>query len=228
MKCRYVFMLMLFFGSVSAQQDDSAGRIMYTPDFEFKDGLFIHFEQVKQNHPISKSLIISSVAYDDPEFFQKVLDSRVIQYFDELGTAQEIPVEDIWGFSQNGTLYINMNDGYYRVTIIGSICHFVASLTTYDPYYNSYYPYGSRYYSPYYPYSPYSGRTSTELRQYLLDFSTGEVMDYDVPELEILLMADPELHDEYASLRRRQKKQQKFLYIRKFNERNPLYFPTGP
>ena len=201
---------------------------MYTPDFAFKEGIFLHFDQVRQNHPIPKSVIITSIPYDDPDFFEKVLDNKIVQYFDELGSVQEIPVNDIWGFSQNGTLYINMNDGYYRITIIGSICHFVATLTTYDPYYNSYYPYASPYYYPYNPYSPYSGNTSKELRQYLLDFSTGEVLDYDVPELEVLLMADPELHDEYASLGRRKKKQQKFLYVRKFNERNPLYFPADP
>ena len=49
-------------------------------------------------------------------------------------------------------------------------------------------------------------------------------MEYDVASVEVLLMKDPELHDEYVTLRNRKKKQLKFLYIRKFNERNPLYF----
>ena len=61
------------------------------------------------------------------------------------------------------------------------------------------------------------------MRQYLLDFDTGEVMDYEKDNLEILLMKDPELHDEYSQLGRKKQKQLKFLYIRKFNERNPLY-----
>lgn len=201
--------------------------IRYTPDFKFKDGIFLTFEQVRQNNPIPKSLIVSKVLYDDPDFYDRILQGSNIQFFDKLGTVQEVKVRTIWGYSQNGILHINVNDGFYRITIIGKICHFVADLTTHNNYYNPYsYSYAYPYYYPYYnPYSSYPDRRTTEMRQYLLDFTTGDVMDYDVPEIEVLLMADPELHDEYTSLSRRKRKQSKFLYIRKFNERNPLYFP---
>jgi hypothetical protein len=57
-----------------------------------------------------------------------------------------------------------------------------------------------------------------------MDFSTGKVMEYDVAGVEVLLMKDPELYDEFVSLRKKKKKQLKFMYIRKFNEKNPLYF----
>jgi len=40
-------------------------------------------------------------------------------------------------------------------------------------------------------------------------------------------MADPELHDEFSGLSKKKKKQMKFLYIRKFNEKNPLFFPVS-
>jgi len=62
------------------------------------------------------------------------------------------------------------------------------------------------------------------MKQFILDFDTGKVMDYNVQSLEIALMRDPELYDEYIVLSSRKKKQLKFLYIRKFNERNPVYF----
>jgi hypothetical protein len=127
---------------------------------------------------------------------------------------------------------VNVNEDFYRITIVGSICHFVASLTTYSnygsPYYSGYgYPYGS-YYDPYSPYSsPYANSGNTELKQYLLDFKTGNILEYDVKSIELLLMADPELHDEFAALNNKKQKQMKFLYLRKFNERNPLYFPKN-
>ena len=57
---------------------------------------------------------------------------KKIQVFDNLGTKQEISTKNFWGFSRNGVLYINVNEDYYRITIVGSICHFVASLTTYN------------------------------------------------------------------------------------------------
>jgi hypothetical protein len=212
-------------------QQDTLKMIKYTPDFKFKEGIFLNFEQVKENNPIPKSSVITTVAYDNPDFFDLVLKEKKIQVFDNLGSKQEIPVKNLWGFSRNGVLYINLNDGSYRITIIGSICHFVASLTTYNNSYNSYpyYSYGYPYYG--YPYSsynsPYSGTQSSEMRQYLLDFKTGNVVEYDVESVELLLMADPELHDEFMALDKKKQKQMKFLYIRKFNERNPLYFPNN-
>lgn len=225
-----LFVLLPVFALARAQQPDSVRAIKYSPEFKFKEGIFVSFDQVKQNNPIPKSRIITAVPYDDPDFFDKVLKEKKIQLFDNLGTKQEIQIRNIWGFSRNGVLYINHNDGYFRITIIGNICHFVASLTSYsrdryNPYSYGYgYPYSySPYYNPYY--SPYSNNSNVEMKQYLLDFKTGNIVDYTEESVELLLMADPVLHDEFASLSKKKQKQLKFLYIRKFNEKNPLYFP---
>ena len=69
--------------------------------------------------------------------------------------------------------------------------------------------------------------TTSEMRQYLYDFDTGNVYEYDEEALEMLLMKDPELHDEFAQLSKKKRRQLKFLYLRKFNERNPLYIPKS-
>ncbi len=212
-------------------QDDSSTLVKYTPGFKFEEGVFLNFGQVKLNRPILKSQIITSIPYDDPDFYDLILKEKKIDLFDNLGSKQEISTKNLWGYSRNGVLYVNVNNDYYRITIVGSICHFVASLTTYDnygsPYYSSYgYPYGGYPYSPYSPYS-YGNQGNTELKQYLLDFKTGNILEYNVKSIEILLMADPELHDEFAALNGKKQKQMKFLYLRKFNERNPLYFPKN-
>lgn len=226
-----VILLLFFAGifNIVAAQTDSSRLIRYTPEFRFKEGVFLSFEQVRQNDPVLKSRIITSMPYDDPDFFERILKEKKIQVFDNLGTKHEINTKNLWGFSRNGVLYINQNEGYFRITIIGGICHFVASLTTYNNAYNPYYNYGYPYYgySSYPYYSPYSNTTNSEMRQYLLDFKTGNVLDYNEEGIELLLMADPVLHDEFASLRKKKQKQLKFMYIRKFNERNPLYFPKN-
>jgi hypothetical protein len=227
----WIFILLTGMNSqVYSQADSSADLVKYTPGFKFEEGIFLNFDQVKQNKPISKSQIITSIPYDDPDFYDRILQEKKIELYDNLGSKQEIGTKNIWGYSRNGVLYVNVNDDFYRITIVGSICHFVASLTTYSnygsPYYSSYgYPYGN-YYDPYSPYSPQNGG-NTELKQYLLDFKTGNILEYDVQSIEILLMADPELHDEFAALNNKKQKQLKFMYLRKFNERNPLYFPKS-
>jgi hypothetical protein len=61
------------------------------------------------------------------------------------------------------------------------------------------------------------------LKQFLLDFNSGNVFEYETKSVEMLLMPDPELHDEFSRLRSKKKQQLRFMYVRKFNERNPLY-----
>jgi len=64
------------------------------------------------------------------------------------------------------------------------------------------------------------------MNQHLFDFETGEVLDYNTESVEVLLIKDPELYDEYQALKNRKKKQMKFVFIRRYNEKHPLYFPA--
>ena len=211
-------------------QADSAESVLYTPEFKFEDGVYMSFGQLKTNNPIPKSRLITDVDFDDRDFFEEVLDNKYIYFYDRFGMRQQLKTEDVWGFSRNGVPYIAMDDSYYRITVIGSICHFVATVTTYDTRYNDPYYYNPYYFNAYNRYGGYypTSRSSSEMRQYLLDFETGNLLEYNVNSLQVLLMKDPELHDEYSQLRRKKKRQLKFLYLRKFNERNPLYIPVQP
>jgi hypothetical protein len=214
------------------------GMVKYTPDFRFNDGIYINFDQVKINSPIPKAKLLTSIDYNDREFFKKILEGDKIYFYDNMGIRQEIPKNTIWGYSRNGVLYVQVQDNFNRITFVGSICHFVADITTYDSrsygspygYYDPYYsPYGySNYYNPYNPYySPYrSNMNRNELKQYLINFESGKVLEFDVENTELLLMKDNKLYDEYVQLSRKKKKDLMFVYIRKFNENNPLYIPV--
>jgi hypothetical protein len=65
------------------------------------------------------------------------------------------------------------------------------------------------------------------MHQFIMDFDSGKIYDYNEESMEVLLMRDPELHDEYMGLSKKKKQQLKFFYIRKFNERNPLMLPLN-
>jgi hypothetical protein len=234
--------MMQFAANLFAQSDSVSSLVKYTTDFKFKEGFYLNFEQVKRNKPLPKSRVLTSVDYKSNTFFDQVTESQTLTYFDDFGNSQDVEISKIWGYCKNGLLYINVFGSFNRVTIIGNICHFVANVVTYSNRYNSPYGYGgyspygygSPYgYSPYgyspYGYSPYGygspGYRNTELKQFLMDFNNGKVMEYETKSVELLLMTDPELHDEFARLRSKKKKQLQFMYVRKFNERNPLYLP---
>lgn len=240
------FAVIPFFSLVPLNSQEKEGMVKYTPDFRFKDGIYLNFDQVKLNSPVPKAKILTSMDYNDKEFFKKLFESEKVYFYDAMGIRQEVPKKDIWGYSRNGILYIQVQESFTRITFVGSICHFVADITTYDShYYNS--PYGG-YYDPYSYYSPYSsygygnyyspygsyyspyGRNNpsrNEVRQYLIDFETGKILEFNLESTLLLLMKDNKLYEEYVQLPRKKKKELMFVYIRKFNENNPLYIPVN-
>jgi len=239
---RKFFSMSLFLLGISLQYlsgQEKEGMVKYTPEFKFIDGIYLNFDQVKLNSPIPKAKLLTSIDYNDREFFKKILQINKIYFYDNMGVRQEIVKNTIWGYARNGVLYVQIQENFNRITFVGSICHFVADITTYDSrYYNSHYGYYDTYYSPYgygsyyntyNPYySPYrqSNVARNELKQYLIDFESGKVMEFDVENTELLLMKDSQLYEEYVQLSRKKKKELMFVYIRKFNEKNPLYIPV--
>ncbi len=234
-----------FIGSIAQERE---GMTEYAPGFKFKDGVYLSFEQVKNNDPIPKAKILTSADYNDKEFFKDLMAADKIYFYDNLGVRQEIDKSNIWGYSRNGILYIQVQGNFNRITFVGSISHFVADILTYDSrYYNPYgyggyydpYYYRYPYYSPYsyygnsyYPYgsyySPYSRNMArSEIKQFIVDFDSGKVLDFDLDNTQLLLMKDARLYEEFVRLPRKKKKELMFVYIRKFNENNPLYLPVN-
>jgi len=209
-----------------AQDSTKVKKVKYTPDFKFTDGIYLSFEDVKHNNPIIKERIITDINYNDYAFFEKLLDGKEsIIVLDAMGLRKEISVDKIWGFSQNGILFIRWNDAFNRIPVVGSISHFIADKTYIQT--HSSYPYNNYYYNPYNPYGygyPQDYQTKqTELRQYLLDMETGKVIDYTDKNIEVILMRDPELYQEFMNLKKKERKKLKFVFLRKYNERHPLY-----
>ena len=233
-------------GMIMAQQGDTL--VQYNPDFKFRDGIYLNFDMVKTNNPIPKAKLFTSVDYNDKDFFDQVISSEKIYFYDNMGVRQEIEKDNIWGFARNGVLYVKIQSTFNRITFFGSIIHFVADVTTttqgynpygyYDPYYSPYRsfyspyyysPYSSRYYDPYYsggyPYRTNSSRT--DLQMFMIDFETGKSYEYNLENLEALLMRDPELYEEFVSLRNKSQKKLMFVYLRKYNEKHPVMLPSG-
>lgn len=223
-----VILAFLFIFSIGlSAQSDSVIKVKYTPDFRFKDGIFLNFNQVKNNSAIPASRIQSNTDPYDMNFFKHLVEEQNITYFNEFGSQNDIKTENIWGFAQDGKLYINYNGEFNRIPIVGRIGHFISDITVYesynDPYYRNYY---DNYYNSYYN-RPYNRTTrSKEMRQYLINFVSGEVMDYRREEVKVILMEDSELFDEFSNLRKRKQKDLMFFFIRRFNEKYPLYIPA--
>ncbi len=69
--------------------------------------------------------------------------------------------------------------------------------------------------------------TRSDVKQFIFDFESGKVMDFDLENTKLMLMKDEQLYEEFVLLPRKKQKELMFVYIRKFNEKNPLYIPEA-
>lgn len=198
--------------SVSAQQK----VIQYTKDFEFKNGVYLSIFNFRNNNPIPVSKIIFNSNKGDKYFLKYVLDKNSFTYIDSTGKEQEVKTESIWGYCSNGIIHISHGIDYNRVTIIGSICHFVATIPMKvgmsDPF---------NYNDPFYNPQQYTYVSE----QFVLDYESGKVLEFNVTNMETLLSRDETLYKEFTALKKKQKRDSIFLYLRKYNEKRPIYFP---
>ena len=64
------------------------------------------------------------------------------------------------------------------------------------------------------------------MQQYFLVFRTGEILEYNATNLEKIIADDKELSEEYKGLSKRKKNSKLFYYMRRYNEKHPLYIPV--
>ena len=190
--------------------------VQYTKDFEFRNGIYLSFLDFKNNNPIPSSKIVSDYNKNSHEFFDKVLSKNTFTCVDGFGKEQTLNTNEMWGYCQSGLIYIHHGTDFNRVTIIGSICHFVATVPMKvgisDPFYYDQ-PFGT----------PQQYIYVSE--QFILDFESGKVLSFNVDNMEGILQRDETLYKEFTALKKKKKRDMIFVYLRKYNEKHPIYFP---
>ena len=187
--------------------------VQYSRDYEFREGIYLTVEQFKADAPVTKQFIVTSIPKGELDFFYQLTEQKKITYTDKEGKEQTVQTSAIWGYCQNRSVYINMNNEFNKLNVIGAICHFTASVRTTVGYRDPMsYSYGIN-------------NTVDEIRQFVLDTKTNKVYDFDVRNMEMLLKSDPGLYNQFIMLKKRNKANSIFVYLRKYNEKHPLYFP---
>ena len=97
--------------------------------------------------------------------------------------------------------------------VFGSICYLVANVTVYYP----------GIYDPMMGY-PMGGGRGRELREFLMNFYDGQVREFRMDLVDTLLSRDAAIYRDYQKLGRRQRKEQTYRFIRRYNESHPVFF----
>ena len=209
-KAGWLALLCVFCSGFLAAQQDS---LQYIQGFSFQQGIYLNFEQFRTNHPVPKSDIVFDADTSRLDFIKLALSKDNVQWRDSSGNIQTTKLISLWGYSENNAVYIRMGYSFNRIMVIGSICHFTAYVTNYMSTGPGTYP------------NQQYGAPVESLQQFVLDMKTGATYDFNSNTMLYLLSRDPQLYGEFSALKKRKRREQIFIFLRKYNERHLLYFP---
>ncbi len=215
---RYVLFLSFFcFLQIQLRAQDS---VAYAKDFRLYEGLYLSYQDFRYNWPIPKEKINTKINKDQLDFYSKLLEEQeMIDYIERDGAEAKVKTEKVWGYCQNNIIYINQDNNFFRIPVFGAISNFIGTVEVvgyspgYDPFMNA-------------PMNSTPAKTR-EIRQYLFDFYSGEIVQFSIEKLEEYLKRDEAIYKEFNALNKKKKKEFATKYIRMYNEKHVVYFPKG-
>lgn len=215
---RYVLFLLFFcFSQFLVRAQDS---VAYTKDFRLYEGLYLSYQDFRYNWPIPKEKISTKINKDQLDFYSKLVEEQeMIDYTERDGAEAKVKTEKVWGYCQNNMIYINQDNNFFRIPVFGAVSNFIGTVEVvgyspgYDPFMNA-------------PINSTAAKTR-EIRQYLFDFYSGEIVQFSIEKLEEFLKRDEVIYKEFSALNKKKKKEFATKYIRMYNEKHAVYFPKG-
>lgn len=189
-------------------QAESPG-VVFSADFQFREGLYLHFADWKRNAPLPKARIITLYDTLAPYFFEDLLSQAWISYYDEAGQMRQIRSAKVFGYCQGNLIFTRNHD---EIGVIGAIClvNEVKKVTAIQ----------RRLISVAFPLLP----QNDNINIFIIDFEGNRKLFYNRRNMEEILRRDPALFSDYQNTKGRWKdKMHPFIAL--YNERHPIYFP---
>jgi len=253
---RKLFLVILLFRyfSVLAQTDS----VKYTEDFVFKDGIYITFQDFKNNNPPLTPENFKKYNPDVDYFGEKLsgpqIKKRVLDFPVNKDSTGNIFSDSVFAYVINSTPFIlkeistpDLNLGiiphpknykikeviFYKFFKLGKLSliypeskrirfnkdSLSKSLVSIEE---------DNYHAPFF--DSYGFNTDRETKftsskLYILSFDSGNIYKFKLKFFSMLLeKKDKELFKEFSKLSKGQQEDVMFLYVKKLNERKPIYF----
>lgn len=169
------------------------------------DGVYSSFSAFRAGKPsLTKDQMVKS---GSQEFtIRQWVNSEKLLFRDASGEPVSFERRDFWGYVENGTLYIFLGNKFHKITVLGSISYFLESYPTVKG-------------NP----SPVVTESRATSAYRLLDMETGDILDYDISNLQQLLEPDEELFNEFkAIVSQKTKRKRMYSYMERYNKKYPL------
>jgi hypothetical protein len=186
---------------------------------KFRDGVYTNIGMVEKNSPIPSTWIVTDMDVNDRNFYKKLIRADEIVFYDDNGVRTLLNTKSIWGYSYNGDLHINVGGAFHKIDFVGRYSHFFASKTTYYPN-----PLLGGYFTLDF-WSTQPILITARHEEYLVDIMENKVWKFDVDGLERVLNKDPQLWNEFTTLKKQEKIHLKYVFLKRYNEKYPLDIP---
>lgn len=190
-----------------------------------KDGLYLSFDDFRYNNPIPPIYLINSLDIRDPNYLDSVVDLPEIKYYDHLEEERTVKPEALWGYCRGGKPFINSDDQWARITVVGSLCHFTTLVEKIE--YQRPDVYGGGYQNVYPNSSGFHPVeiVTTELVENMIDLQTASNSRFTIETLKMALQRDDALYKDFVALKKREQKDLLFRYLILFNKKHQYTFP---
>jgi hypothetical protein len=171
------------------------------------DGVYTSFVSFRKGKPeITKDKLVRSLTSTNDFTIRQWVNSENLYFIDKDSSRKMFESKEFWGFVENGTLYLALGYKFHKVSLLGQISYFLES-----------YPVIKGNVAP-----VVTESRSTAIYR-ILDMETGDLVEYDISNLEEILMRDEKLYNEFMALETpKAKKKKMYAFMEQYNKAHPL------
>ena len=216
---QYALYIALIISTLASAQD----TVVVTPTFKFAPGVYLTFEAFQQNQPdYLWEEVQTNLAFNPKTFMTQV------EYIQLKNAAEDsLDLQQIWGFCIEGIPFIRLPQEaiskelttFAGLQVRGQICYFNYTTTiTREVEITAYNPLNGR------PFRQGTiEKTEDIVVEKMLDFSTGNIVDYSRQNLLIWIENDEKLYKTVAELPEAEVQQKLFKCLLIYNDRHAVF-----
>ena len=196
-----------------------SGSIPFDKSFQFKPGLYLEFKDWKNNDPVPFENILTDLDRNSPDFFKKLFSKHYIYFKDAVGKEWKVKPSQIFGLSIHNQVF---DKNFAQIKFIGSICYYADTRVDVI---NELIEVGLELSTSYFPNtsSPNRQWSKPDLKEFIIDFATGETTPFNQRNVEVILKRDREIYREYQKAKGA-KKDKLYRFMYEYNKKYPVYF----
>lgn len=192
-----------------AQDIQSAPADNVTPvESYFADGVYFTLSDLQHHKPsVARDQLAKSGSDNSGFSIGQWAAAQNLFYFDSQGVKRKMERDSLWGYVENGTPYIFLNDRFHRFSAIGPVSIFKESYPTIRA-----------------GLAPVVTEANASMTINLFILATGQIMELTPENVATAISDNEALYNEFTALRSGKIKRKKmYRFVERYNEQKTGY-----